>query len=640
MNPHLRRKKYGLILLIVSIAFILTLAAERNSLLRPLENIYYDLWHQLAGKRFSPRHVVIAALDDRTLLAHPDEPLAFWGPHFATAIKVLREAGVSAIGIDFLFSVSAESWLKRIQTAESTLSRTFDIPLREQIGSGGVILVGTLVKNQENKTEILLPITDYLFSLPGVHQDIGLSNLYSDEDEVVRFFIPRILKEEHLPGVTFAPLLAERAAGNLLKKTGLSLDDALPRPIGFIGPPGTFPRISLEDLLGPDAASNPELRELRGKIVIIAQENSGTHDIHLTPYARKFLWHGARLMSGPEIHANIIETICTGRFPRPLPEWMNFLWLGLVLGAGTVIFFRENPVRGLAYALILNLACAGISWIFFMENRILRLAGVNVALLLSYIGAMGLRLTREEKMRSHLQRVIGPYVSDAVVNRIVDSGKLPDLGGETLNVTVLFSDIRNFTTISEQLTPREVVEMLNNYYTRICEPILAHSGMIDKYIGDAVMALFGAPVPQPDHARQAVRAAVKMVGIAQEFREWMHSRFPGKPLPRFHIGIGIHSGEAVIGNIGSARRMGYTAIGDTVNIASRLESLSKELGSAIVASAETVRQAGADVKCGQCHCVQVKGRFGQIRVAEILDMEEQQENNGNQSLEKKEDSNG
>jgi len=230
-------------------------------------------------------------------------------------------------------------------------------------------------------------------------------------------------------------------------------------------------------------------------------------------------------------------------------------------------------------------------------------------------------------------------VSDAVVNRIVESGKLPDLGGEILNVTVLFSDIRNFTTISEQLSPREVVEMLNNYYTRVCEPILANGGMIDKFIGDAVMAIFGAPVPQPGHAWQAVRAAVEMVGIAREFREWMHIRFPDKTLPRFHIGIGIHSGEAVIGNIGSARRMGYTAIGDTVNIASRLESLSKELGWTIVASAETLGQAGIGVKCGDCHCVRVKGRLGEIMVTEILDMQEQDVNNGDKTSEKKEKEN-
>jgi len=637
MNPHRQRKKYGLILLIVSMACIITIAADRNNLLKPLENMYYDLWHQLAGKRFSPSHAVIVAVDDRALLSHPDEPLVFWGPHFAKAIKVLREAGVSAIGIDFLFSVSAESWLRRIQTAETTLSRTFDIPLREQLGAGRVILIGTVVRNRENKTELLLPVTDYLFSLPGVYQDIGLSNLYTDVDEVVRFFIPRILKDEQLPGFTFAPLLAKRSAENLLENTDVSFDDALPRIIGFAGPPGTFPRISLEELLKPEAGSDLEIQKLRGKAVIIAQENSGSHDIHLTPYARKFFWCGAHLMSGPEIHANIIETIRTGRFPRALPEWMNFLWLVLAVGTGTVIFFRENPVRGLIYALLLNLVCGGVSWLFFMENLIVPTAGINIALLLSYIGAMGLRLTREEKMRSHLQQVIGPYVSDTVVNRIVDSGKLPDLGGEILNVTVLFSDIRNFTTISEQLSPREVVEMLNNYYTRVCEPILANGGMIDKFIGDAVMAIFGAPVYQPGHAWQAVRAAVEMVGIAKEFQEWMHTRFPDKSLPCFRIGIGIHSGEAVIGNIGSARRMGYTAIGDTVNIASRLESLSKELGWTIVASAETLRQAGIGVKSGDCHCVKVKGRLGEINVTEILDMQEPDVNNGGKTLEKEDE---
>ena len=137
-----------------------------------------------------------------------------------------------------------------------------------------------------------------------------------------------------------------------------------------------------------------------------------------------------------------------------------------------------------------------------------------------------------------------------------------NLGGETVPVTVMFSDIRNFTTISEKLAAHEVVEMLNAYFTKACEPILAEGGTVDKYIGDAVMAVFGSPVRHADHARRAVRAAVGMAQAAREFREWMLSRFPDRGLPEFGIGVGLYTGEAVIGDIGTPKRKEFTAIGE------------------------------------------------------------------------------
>ena len=196
-------------------------------------------------------------------------------------------------------------------------------------------------------------------------------------------------------------------------------------------------------------------------------------------------------------------------------------------------------------------------------------------------------------------------------------GKLPDLGGEALTITVLFADIRNFTAISERLHPHEVVAMLNAYFSSICEPILANGGTVDKYIGDAVMAVFGAPAPHPDHARRALATALAMAARAGDFQAWMSRRFPEKNLPEFHIGIGLHTGEAVVGNIGSPKRLEYTCIGDTVNIASRLESLTKELGWTIIASEQVIEAAGPGVKTGGTQESRLKGRESPVRVYEV-----------------------
>ncbi|MGQ9652501.1 MAG: adenylate/guanylate cyclase domain-containing protein, partial [Thermodesulfobacteriota bacterium] len=262
--------------------------------------------------------------------------------------------------------------------------------------------------------------------------------------------------------------------------------------------------------------------------------------------------------------------------------------------------------------------CSGMGDLLFQMDWILPVAGPQLALAVSYLGTLALRLTGEEKERARLRQMFGRYVSDEVVEKLLSSGRRPDLGGETLQVTVLFSDIRNFTTISERLTAHEVVEMLNAYFERACEPILSHGGTVDKFIGDAVMAIFGSPVPNPDHATRAVKAALEMAKIAAEFGTWMGRRFHGKELPEFAIGIGLHSGEAVIGDIGSPKRMEFTAIGDTVNTASRLEGATKQLGCTILASKATVERAGPSVLTGKRDRILVKGKGEPVEVFEVI----------------------
>jgi class 3 adenylate cyclase len=161
--------------------------------------------------------------------------------------------------------------------------------------------------------------------------------------------------------------------------------------------------------------------------------------------------------------------------------------------------------------------------------------------------------------------------------------------------------------------------MLNTYLSQACEPILAQGGSVDKFIGDAVMAVFGAPVPYPDHARRALKAALDLAQKAREFRGWMQQRFGDLELPDFAIGIGLHTGEAIVGNIGSPKRLEFTSIGDTVNAASRLESLTKELGWTIVASHSTIT-AASGVVTGRQETRKVKGRQASLEVFEVLDL--------------------
>ena len=237
---------------------------------------------------------------------------------------------------------------------------------------------------------------------------------------------------------------------------------------------------------------------------------------------------------------------------------------------------------------------------------------------ISLLSVLGWRLTGEERERTRIRQIFSRYVSSQVVKELLESGKSLELGGQTQSMTVLFSDIRNFTTISERLEAREVVEMLNTYFERACAPLQAAGGSIDKFIGDAIMVEFGSPLPVENHAQRGVKAAIALSKVAEEFSDWMNARFPDRNLPKFAVGIGLHSGEAVIGNIGSPTRMEFTAIGDTVNLASRLEGMTKEIGCVILASKSTIDAAGDIVNCGRSSEIKVKGRDEAVRVFEVL----------------------
>ncbi len=607
--------------LVPLLACAAAIGLSRTSWLESIENIYYDYWHVIAGVRYMPEHAAVVSMDDDTLAALKDDPLAFWAPHFGRAMDVLSQAGVKAIGLDFIYQVSAEAWLKKLNLPDSEISRTYDSPLRAALSRGDKVLITHLVELNNGELELLLPPQDHLALLPGGINDLGIANLHPDDDKHVRRFYPVMVADPKFPGVGFAMQLALRGAGQDPAKTewtiaGVKLDRTLAkRWIGYSGPPGTIPTVSMKALLEPDALSNPRVQALKGKVVILAANNAGSSDRHFTPYSRG---SNADQMAGGEIHANIVETILSGHYPWTLPLWMNSLYVLVVVFLVTLLFLRLPPERGALVSILFVVNLPIPAFVAFRHDLVLPVAGPQIGLAVAFLLTVILRLTGEERERARMKRMFGSYVSDEVVDMLMVGGKKLDLGGETVNVTVLFSDIRNFTTISERLEAHEVVEMLNEYFTRVTAPILEQGGNVNKYIGDAVMAIFGSPVSYPDHARRALRASLRMVEEADKFREWMETRFGDRGLPRFGIGVGVHTGDAVMGNIGSVKRLEFTAIGDTVNAASRLEGVTKELGCVLVASAQTVAAAGPGVQTGKREMVKVKGRDEPIDVYEIV----------------------
>lgn len=616
-------------------AFLATGVAEglyRSGLVDRIEHFYTDFGHRLAGVRATPAHAALVMIDDPSLNAYPDEPLAFWTPHFAGAIETLKAAGVRMVAIDFLFSGSPERWIEKLGLMARETSRDYDRPFRQQVNQGDVLLAGFRVGAGTRQDDFVLPSPDYLLAIPGLDMvsHVGLANLRADSDSAIRRLALNevggdFVEKEGLPRLAFGALAAIRATGQdpragIFHFGGRELKSGAEVAIAYAGPPGTFRALSFEKLLRPDALSLPEVRALSGKVVVIGAGFAGMNDVHPTPYSTS-LGGANALMPGPEIQTNIIETLLAGRFVDRTPTAVRLAAFLLLFGGLAFVGVILSPWRALILMLLMVLASTAAAYLLFRRDVLFPVAHLHLGLVVVLVCLALLRLTREERERARIGALFGRYVSNQVVEALIASPELPELGGQARSVTVLFSDIRNFTTISEKLSAKEVVEMLNTYFERACTVLLAEGATIDKFIGDAVMAEFGAPLPQEDHALRALRAAVALHGVATEFRSWMETRFAGRALPEFDIGIGLHSGEAVVGNIGSSMRMEYTAIGDTVNLASRLEGKTKETGSPILASIDTVREAGPSVRIGTCHTLTVKGRSQPVEACEIISID-------------------
>lgn len=600
---------------VAAISFLVSLASGWAV---RLENLYQDAWHRFAGQRFEPRHVALVMIDEATLARHSDTPLSFWTPHFARAIETLRALGARLIVLDFIFSGSPELWLAKLGVADRDAAYRHDRAFRMALNEGGVLLAGFLVGEGRQDGDFILPAPDFLLALPeqDVVGHVGLANLELDADNIVRHYRLRlpIAAEQRaagLPEYTFAGLVARR-------QTDAALSATL-KPIAYAGPPGTFPFVSFARLLETDAAADDALRaQIAGRVTIIGTGFAGMNDVHPTPYSNT-IGGGNRLMSGPEIQANIIETELSGRLMRPVGAASQTAIVLVAAGLIASVFLQ----RGLLLALLLYLAylflVAVVSYWGFLASWQFATFQLQAAPVIALALAGTSRLRHSEREKRRLSAFFSRYVSEHVMQELLASGEMPALGGARREITVLFSDIRGFTTLSEQLAPEEVVEVLNAYFERACAVLLAEEATIDKFIGDAVMAEFGAPLAQADHADRALRAAVALQKTAQEFAQWMATRFPGRSLPPFAIGIGVHTGAAVIGNIGSMRRMEYTAVGDTVNTASRLEGMTKVVGCPILASRATYLALGDKTafRFGQWHALEVKGRRQRVEAVEV-----------------------
>jgi len=374
--------------------------------------------------------------------------------------------------------------------------------------------------------------------------------------------------------------------------------------INFCGDKGTFPWISVADVLSGKA--DPKM--IKGCIAMVGATADGLSDIRATPFTKA--------SPGVEINANILENIVGDNFVHQAFDPLKYLLI-LILALGMWFLVpRVSPWAAIVWFAGILVAYVIVACSFFaFDNLEINMIFPMSALSLTYLVLTAYKFRTEVKHSRYMKQMFQTMVAPSVVDEIL---KLPsgiELGGEEKELTVMFSDIRGFTTYSESHTPHEVVGILNEYLTQMTYLIFQTEGTLDKYIGDAIMAFWGAPKHQPDNAFRACATALQMVDLLKNI---LHKKWELEGREKLHIGIGLNTGKMVVGFVGSEAIKNYTLIGDAVNLGSRLEGTTKQYKVEIIIGEDTYERVKDDMLCRELDLIQVKGKHKPIRIYELV----------------------
>lgn len=375
--------------------------------------------------------------------------------------------------------------------------------------------------------------------------------------------------------------------------------------LGWLGPAGTFPIVSAAAVLDGTAPKEA----LKDKIVFVGFTDAA-RDRVTTPFDES--------MPGVEVHATLAHNALHGGLMRPAGAGVGLLavvLLGLFIALMQFRPLRQRrPWLGAVGAVVLVPAYFGVAQVLFGQGLVIEMASPLLTCVAVALVGVSTALVSEGREKAKLRAAFSQYVAPALVSRIIAEPDRLGLGGERREVTVLFSDIRGFSSFSEGMQPEDLSKFLNEYLNPMTRLVLDERGMLDKYIGDAVMAVYGAPLDQPDHAAAACRTALAMVdALAPLNRAWAE-----RGLPAIRIGVGLNTGVVSAGNMGSDLRFDYTVMGDAVNLGARLEPLTKEMGVDILVGEATRAAAGDGFVFREVDRVRVKGRDGTVRVYQLV----------------------
>ncbi len=628
-------RRVGIAALLALVGFLFVLALRATGAIDRLEAVSLDARFASGLGRSAPSgDIVIAWIDQESMDHMGDVPFPWPREVYGQVLQHLRAAGARAVAFDVLFDQRSNAEDERA-FAEALATGPGDALAMKFVSyrDGGrnddetrlfaarhlPIEPSSLVRARERG--FVLPLPEFAAGA----DRLGFVNIKADADGTFRRYdLLRLSGGEPAqvqPSLALATALANPAfaqtalaePGSLQMGNGATVPTAQDGSVllNLRGPAFTFAKVKFVNIL--ESINRVENGEpplyppatFRDKFVLIGIHAEGYEDAHPTALDAHF--------PGVELHATALDNLLCGD-PLQAPAWdVPLAAASAALAVATVFVLPGVVWPALALAALLALALGLVAWCWLALIAVPTAAPL-VAGGASATGAFLWRLVVEGRQKREMHRAFRSYLAPEVLAEVLRNPAALRLGGETRDVTLFFTDLQGFTSLAEKTEPQQLVAFLNDYFTRMCAPVLAERGIIDKFIGDAIMAIFGAPATTASHGAAAVRAAVQALDVSDRIAAELAAR----GLPTIATRIGIHRGPAVVGNMGSSSRFDYTAIGDSVNLAARLEGANKAFGTRCLVSETAWADVGETIVGREVGRVAVVGRAAPIGVFEPL----------------------
>lgn len=647
-----RRLINGTLIILATTAAVIVFSFD--GLLRPdflarLELATIDYRFLLRGALpIDSSNVVIVEISEESFTSLP-ERFPWPRSYYARVLRNLHRAGARVVGLDIILG------------GNDPYAPANDDSLRTALSATGIaVLAG---KREQDDPLVLRTVRTELFgnmfarSTPAV----GLVNIRNDADGIYRSYPPMFavqdaeLQDRFVPTFAFAvlntylgfaPMTVPAVVQGGFEYAGRRIPAVDPSSflVSYYAPSGSFPRVGFHDLVDDEGFTTTEERAtgeqintfsdpdfgllqsgmLRGKIALVGVTIPEYKDLFPVSIARG-RQKGDNLMYGVEIHANVIENVLRGDFLRSPPVWLDvliilvcvslsFVGVALPKGSSSASDLLMELASILAVVVLLGLLGTAAHILFTYADYVISVTGAAMAILTGYGASTTYHYVVERRQRAMIKNMFSTYLNPSLVDELVAHPERLVLGGRREELTVLFSDIEGFTTISQSLPPEDLVALLNEYLDEMSEVVFDNDGTVDKYEGDALMAFWGAPLPQKDHALRACTAALQMI----QRLEQLNLRWAKEDKPFLNIRIGINTGPMVVGNMGSQRKFAYTVIGDSVNVASRLEGANREYRTRIMVTERTYRLVSEFIAGRLLDKITVRGRLEAVMVYELL----------------------
>lgn len=588
--------------------------------------------------------VVIVAITDQSFQVLPNT-LFFPRSYYARAIRNLYAAGAKVVGVDITFDGGSP-----LRGDDSTLAAV----LRKYPST--VLAVRNSI-SVSGRYKILKSRNYFHNIFTKDDSSIGAVQVKNDPDGVFRRYMPEVDFQTGENTITTVPSFGFEAIsrylglGNTIAYDGkhhfrigdikIPKYDRSSMLINYPGPIGTFPTYDIWQVLDDSGFTTRDEKNFgvqinyyydlrnsgvfKNKIVLIGAEYPESGDLKPIPFMKDKSDPHSNLAYGVEVHAAAIETVLDHDFLHVSGNAIDFfeMFLGAFLIAMTSFLFKSaKHSRMFLVIFVPFIVTAAVifasyeaAFILFVSNHlVLEIVYPILAYSFSYVSVVVYQFVSERKAKTVIKSLFSRYVDPSVVNQIVGDPDLVRLGGERKVLSVLFSDIADFTSVSEKLAPEELVAHLNDYLTSMTEVVFENSGTLDKYIGDAIIAFWGAPLEVKGHAYQACRTAIEMT----KRLDALHAKWTEEGKPILNFRLGINTGEMIVGNVGGRDRFDYTVIGDNVNLASRLESANKMYHTRILLSEYTYEMVKGLVYTRELDLIVVKGKTKPVRIYELI----------------------